>query len=95
MDAHLKETVLWGTITWSEMGKQNIQGKKVYCFCDRYKKHAGQLLANFSSDPSNSPITLCERQLDPVPSSFLRWRLRKRSKAPVSQLTDELAETVQ
>ena len=25
----LKETVLWGTITWSEMGKQNIQAKKV------------------------------------------------------------------
>ena len=25
----LKETVLWGTITWSEMGKQNIQDKKV------------------------------------------------------------------
>ena len=61
MDVHLKETVLWGTITWSEMGKQNIQGKKVYCFCDRYKRRAGQLLANFSSDPSNSPITLCER----------------------------------
>ena len=27
---HLEETVLWGTITWSEMGKQNIQAKKVY-----------------------------------------------------------------
>ena len=27
---NLKETVLWGTITWSEMGKQNIQAKKVY-----------------------------------------------------------------
>ena len=27
---HLKETVLQGTITWSEMGKQNIQAKKVY-----------------------------------------------------------------
>ena len=27
----LKETVLWGTITWSKMGKQNIQAKKVYC----------------------------------------------------------------
>ena len=25
----LKETVLLGTITWSEMGKQNIQDKKV------------------------------------------------------------------
>ena len=25
----LKETVLWGTITWSEMRKQNIQAKKV------------------------------------------------------------------
>jgi len=38
---HLKETVLWGTITWSEMGKKtknknkqtnkkNIQAKKAY-----------------------------------------------------------------
>ena len=27
---HLNETVLWGTITWSEVGKQNIQAKKVY-----------------------------------------------------------------
>ena len=27
---HLKETVLWGTITWSEMGKKNRQAKKVY-----------------------------------------------------------------
>ena len=26
----LKETVPWGTITWSSMGKQNIQAKKVY-----------------------------------------------------------------
>ena len=26
----LKETVLWGTITWSEMGKQTIQAKKVW-----------------------------------------------------------------
>ena len=25
----LKETVLWGTITWSEMGKQNMQAKTV------------------------------------------------------------------
>ena len=23
-----KKTVLWGNITWSEMGKQNIQAKK-------------------------------------------------------------------
>ena len=23
---HLKETVLWSTITWSEMGKHNVQG---------------------------------------------------------------------
>ena len=27
---HLKETVLWGDVMWSEMGKQNIQAKKVY-----------------------------------------------------------------
>ena len=27
---HLKETVLWGTITWSVLGKQNIQAKKVH-----------------------------------------------------------------
>ena len=27
---HFKETVLWGTITWSEIRKQNIQTKKVY-----------------------------------------------------------------
>ena len=26
---HLKETVLWGNITWSEVGKQNIQAKEV------------------------------------------------------------------
>ena len=25
---HLKETVLWGTITWSKMGKQNTQAEK-------------------------------------------------------------------
>ena len=25
---HLKETILWGNITWSEMGKQNLQVKK-------------------------------------------------------------------
>ena len=29
---HLKETVLWGTITWSEIRKQSIQAKKVYYF---------------------------------------------------------------
>ena len=29
---HLNETVLWGNITWSEIGKQNIQAKKVYYF---------------------------------------------------------------
>ena len=28
----MKETVLWGTITWSETGKQNIQAKKVYSY---------------------------------------------------------------
>ena len=27
---HLKETVLWGRITWSGMGKQNTQARKVY-----------------------------------------------------------------
>ena len=27
---NLKETVLSGNITWSEMGKQNIQAEKVY-----------------------------------------------------------------
>ena len=27
---HLNEAFLYGTITWSEMGKQNIQAKKVY-----------------------------------------------------------------
>ena len=25
---HLKETILWGNITWSEMGKQNLEVKK-------------------------------------------------------------------
>ena len=30
---HLKERFLQGTITWSEMGKQSIQDRKVYCFC--------------------------------------------------------------
>ena len=29
---HLNETVLWGNITWSEIGKQNIQTKMVYYF---------------------------------------------------------------
>ena len=32
MQVHRKTyegTVLWGTITWSEMGKQNIPAKKV------------------------------------------------------------------
>ena len=27
-----KETVLWVNITWYEMGKQNIQAKKVYYY---------------------------------------------------------------
>ena len=27
---HLKEMILWDNITWSEMGKQNIQAKSVY-----------------------------------------------------------------
>ena len=27
---HLKETILWSSITWSEMGKQNLQAEKVY-----------------------------------------------------------------
>ena len=27
---NLKETVFWGNITWSEMGKQKIQAKKAY-----------------------------------------------------------------
>ena len=29
---HLKETVPWGTITCSGMGKQNLRAKKVYWF---------------------------------------------------------------
>ena len=29
---HLNETVLWGNITWPEIGKQNIHAKKVYYF---------------------------------------------------------------
>ena len=28
----LKETILWGTIMWSETGKQNIQAKTVYSY---------------------------------------------------------------
>ena len=31
---HLKETVLYSNITWSEMGKQNVQAKEVYCVMD-------------------------------------------------------------
>ena len=27
---HLKETILWSSITWSEMGKQNVRAEKVY-----------------------------------------------------------------
>lgn len=30
---HLKERFLRGTITWSQMGKQSMQARKVYCFC--------------------------------------------------------------
>ena len=30
MHVHLKETVIWGNITWSEVIKQNIKAKKVY-----------------------------------------------------------------
>ena len=26
----LEKTILWGTITWSEMGKQNLLAKNVY-----------------------------------------------------------------
>ena len=33
---HLKGTVLWGTITRSEMGRQNRQGKKVYSLARAY-----------------------------------------------------------
>ena len=40
--------------------KRYIQGKKVYCYCDCYQRRAGQFLANFFPDPSNSPIPLCE-----------------------------------
>ena len=29
---YAKESVLWGTIMWSEMGKQNIQTKKAYMY---------------------------------------------------------------
>ena len=27
---HLKETILWSSITWPEMGKQNVEAEKVY-----------------------------------------------------------------
>ena len=27
-----KQTVLWGTITWSVIGKQNLQAENVYLF---------------------------------------------------------------
>ena len=36
---------------------------------------AGQLLVNFPPVPSNSPKSLCESQLGPVPFSFLKWRI--------------------
>lgn len=29
-DDILKKRVLWGTVTWSKMGQQNIHAKKVY-----------------------------------------------------------------
>ena len=29
---HLEGTVSWSNITWSEMGKQNVQAKEVHCF---------------------------------------------------------------
>ena len=39
MVRHLKKALLWDNMTWSEIGKQNIQAKskKFYCmlhFCD-------------------------------------------------------------
>ena len=32
MHVYLKETVIWGIITWSAVRKQNIKAKKVYFF---------------------------------------------------------------
>ena len=32
---HLKETILWSSITWSEMGKQTVQAEKVYSWFSR------------------------------------------------------------
>ena len=33
----MKETILWGNITWSEMRKQNIQAKKIYSDLANYE----------------------------------------------------------
>ena len=52
---HLNETVLWGNITWSEIGKQNIQAKKVYSFLSGNGPY--QIL--FPLDEQISPTSDC------------------------------------
>ena len=52
---HIKETFLWGTIKCPEMGKQNLQAKKVYSvrvelfpYVNAYKKRT--FLSNIPGD---------------------------------------------
>ena len=40
---HLKESVPWSNITWSEMGKQNVQAKEVHCALGHLKQRKFKL----------------------------------------------------
>ena len=56
---HLKETIPSSSITWSEMGKQNIQAKKVYCLMNL--KNSGDS-TGFEPMTSAMPVQ-CSNQL--------------------------------
>ena len=44
-----KKTVLWGTITWSEIGKQNLLAKTIYSLCadDSFLFYLFEFLGHF------------------------------------------------
>ena len=48
---HLKETILWSSITWSGMGKQNVPAEKVHC-----AKAENKLLSLMRFWQSSSPL---------------------------------------